>query len=57
MLDFLHFLQAKQEQDTEDIHDARAALATIETKSIVFWDELKVAVGLQIILLNLSSKL
>ncbi|MGL5941999.1 MAG: hypothetical protein ACRC2S_16815 [Waterburya sp.] len=40
------FLQAKQEQDNEDIQDARAALATVDIEGTVTWDELKTEVGL-----------
>ncbi|MEL6441334.1 MAG: hypothetical protein AAFQ80_19030 [Cyanobacteria bacterium J06621_8] len=46
MLDFLHFLQAKQEQNEADIRDARAALATVEIEGTVSWDELKAELGL-----------
>lgn len=46
VLDFLHFLKAKQEQDTEDIVDARAALSTVNTEGTVTWDELKAEIGL-----------
>ncbi|MGL4882528.1 MAG: DUF2281 domain-containing protein [Waterburya sp.] len=46
VLDFLHFLQAKQEQDNEDIQDARAALSTVDIEGTVTWDELKTEVGL-----------
>jgi hypothetical protein len=45
VLDFLHFLKAKQEQDNEDLQDARAALATIDTEGTVTWDDLKAEVG------------
>ncbi len=46
VLDFLHFLKAKQEQDNEDLQDARNALATMETEGTVAWDDLKTEVGL-----------
>lgn len=46
VLDFLHFLKAKQEQDNEDLRDARAALASVETEGTVAWNELKAEVGL-----------
>ncbi|MFM2315248.1 MAG: hypothetical protein RLZZ04_4524 [Cyanobacteriota bacterium] len=46
VLDFLHFLKAKQEQDAEDIVDARAALSTVDTEGTVTWDELKAEIGL-----------
>lgn len=46
VLDFLHFLKAKQEQDHEDLQDARAALATAETEGTIAWDDLKAEVGL-----------
>lgn len=45
VLDFLHFLQAKQEQES-DIQDARAALSTVNTEGTITWDELKAEVGL-----------
>jgi hypothetical protein len=46
VLDFLHFLKAKQEQDHEDISDARTALSTVDIEGTVTWDELKTEVGL-----------
>jgi hypothetical protein len=46
VLDFLHFLQAKQEQDKEDLLDARAALGSIDTEGTVTWADLKAEVGI-----------
>jgi hypothetical protein len=46
ILDFLHFLKAKQEQDNEDLQDARIALSTVATEGTVVWEDLKVEVGL-----------
>ena len=44
VLDFLHFLKAKQ--DHEDVQDARAALATVSNEGTVAWDDLKAEIGL-----------
>lgn len=55
VLDFLHFLKAKQEQDNEDIVDARAALSTVDTEGTVTWGGLKAEIGLWNIVLNLFS--
>lgn len=46
VLDFLHFLKAKQEQDNEDLRDARIALSTVGTEGTVVWEDLKAEVGL-----------
>lgn len=46
VLDFLHFLQAKQNQDEQDILDARAALSTVDKEGTITWDELKAEVEL-----------
>ena len=46
VLDFLFFLKAKQDRDTEDLQDARAVLATVETEGTVAWEDLKAEIGL-----------
>jgi hypothetical protein len=46
VLDFLHFLKAKQEQDNEDLQDARIARSTVATEGTVAWEDLKAEVGL-----------
>jgi hypothetical protein len=46
VLDFLHFLKAKQEQDSTDLQDARAALATIATEETIAWEDLQAEIGL-----------
>ncbi len=45
VIDFLHALKNQQLEDYEDIADAHAALATIETEGTVSWKELKVGIG------------
>ena len=45
VIDFLHALKNQQLEDYEDIADAHAALATIETEGTVSWEELKVEIG------------
>ncbi|MEM9274334.1 MAG: DUF2281 domain-containing protein [Cyanobacteria bacterium P01_F01_bin.143] len=45
VLDFLYFLKAKQDRDIQDLQDARAALATVETESKVSWEDLKAEIG------------
>ena len=44
VLDFLYFFKAKQQQDDEDLKDARAALAT--TEGTVAWETLKTQIGI-----------
>jgi Protein of unknown function (DUF2281) len=46
VLDFLHFLKAKQEQDSTDLQDARAALSTIATEETIAWEDLQAEIGL-----------
>jgi hypothetical protein len=46
VLDFLHFLKAKQEQDNVDLQDARAALATVATEENIAWEDLQAEIGL-----------
>jgi|GEM_PF-835083 len=46
LIDFIQFLKAKQEQDREDLLDAKTALATIDTEGTVAWEDLKAEVGL-----------
>jgi hypothetical protein len=46
VLDFLHFLKAKQEQDNEDLQDARIALSTVATEGTIVWEDLKAEVRL-----------
>jgi hypothetical protein len=46
VLDFLHYLKAKQEQDNEDLQDARIARSTVSTEGTVAWEDLKAEVGL-----------
>jgi Protein of unknown function (DUF2281) len=46
VLDFLHFLKAKQEQDKEDLQDARTALATVATEKTIAWEDLQAEIGL-----------
>ena len=45
VLDFLYFLKSKQEQDNEDLQDARIALSTVSTEGTVVWKDLKTEVG------------
>jgi hypothetical protein len=45
VIDFLHALKNQQLEDYEDITDAHAALATIETEGTISWEELKVEIG------------
>ncbi|MCY7334315.1 MAG: hypothetical protein LH649_17030 [Pseudanabaena sp. CAN_BIN31] len=45
VIDFLHTLKKQEIEDYEDIADAHAALATIETEGTVSWDDLKVEIG------------
>jgi hypothetical protein len=45
VLDFLQFLKTKQEEDNEDLTDARAALITVQTEGTVSWDALKAEIG------------
>ncbi|MEA5485706.1 MULTISPECIES: hypothetical protein [Pseudanabaena] len=45
VIDFLHALKNQQLEDYEDIADANAALATIETEGTISWEELKVEIG------------
>jgi hypothetical protein len=52
ILDFLYFLKAKQEQDNEDLQDARIALSTVDTEGTVGWEDLKAEVGLRSIEVN-----
>ena len=40
VLDFLRFLKAKQIEDTADLLDARAALATVTSEGTVSWEKL-----------------
>lgn len=47
VLDFLRFLKTKQEEDHEDVVDARAALANIETEGTETWENLKAEVGVR----------
>lgn len=46
VLDFLYFLKAQQEQDNEDLQDARIALSTVGVEGTVEWEDLKAEVGL-----------
>jgi hypothetical protein len=41
VLDFLQFLKAKQEEEREDLQDARAVLASVSTEGTVNWNDLK----------------
>jgi nitrogen fixation-related uncharacterized protein len=45
VIDFLHALKNQQLEDYEDIADAHAVLATIETEGTISWEELKVEIG------------
>jgi len=46
VLDFLMFLKAKQQEDAEDLSDAREALATLSIDETVAWEDLKAEMGL-----------
>lgn len=46
VLDFLYFLKAKQDRDIQDLQDARAILASVETEGTVDWEDLKAEIGL-----------
>ncbi len=46
VLDFLRFLKAKQAEDTADLLEARAALATVASEGTVSWEDLKAETGL-----------
>ncbi len=48
VLDFLQFIKAKQEEEHEDVQDARAALALVKTEGTVAWNELKAEIGLRL---------
>jgi Protein of unknown function (DUF2281) len=41
VLDFLQFLKAKQEEEQEDVNDARAALQKVSIEGTVTWNDLK----------------
>ena len=46
VLDFLYFLKAKQEQDSEDLKEARAVLSMLKNEDTVAWEDLKAETGL-----------
>ncbi len=46
VLDFLQFLKAKQEEEHEDLQDARVAIATVRTEGTVAWNDLKSEINL-----------
>ena len=46
LLDFLHFLKAKQAENTADLIEARQALTTVASEGTISWDELKAESGL-----------
>jgi hypothetical protein len=46
VLDFLQFIKAKQEEEHEDVQDARAAIARVSTEGTVAWNDLKAEIGL-----------
>ncbi len=46
VLDFLHFLKLKRTEDSEDILDARVALAAFNVEGTLSWEVLKAETGL-----------
>ena len=46
VLDYLRYLKFKQEEDTDDLREARAVLKEARTEGTISWEEVKAQAGL-----------